>query len=162
MKMLIIGFVALACMGANKINTEFYLAGAKEMLIEPLDQQRRIGKIDLNGLTDKKFKKDNIIKHENSISAIRKPIDFNPLMISRFFNVAGIHSPSMEDKQVFSKTSKVAEGPAGKEGVIDQLIWFFDTYGIPGGIVIIILLFASIRFHPKGSTSSRYFKRKKK
>lgn len=145
MKMLIIGFLALAYMGTNNVNKEHYLDNTK-MILEPMDHQRRIGKIDLYKLTDKEFNKEFHVS--KSISATPISIDFDSLMISRFFNVSEINS--IEDKKVLSNLSNHTEGPGGKEEVVDKLFWFFDIYGISGGIVAIILLFTGIRFFSKG------------
>lgn len=139
MKMLIIGFVALACMGTKKADSELYLAGAKEIIPEPLKQQRRIGKIDLLKLYQKQVNKGNHLKQKKSISALENPAGFDSL------NGPGESIYPIQDKQVFSKISI----PAEKGGITSKLIHFFDTYGIPGGIVGIIILFAGIRYSMK-------------
>jgi hypothetical protein len=149
MKMLIIGFVALACMGTNKADVELYLAGAKEIVLEPLEQQRRIGKIDLLKLYQKQVDKGNHVKQKKSISAIENPAGFDSLKTIRSLNAPGESTHPIQDKQVFSKILIPAENFAKKGGATYKIINFFDKYGIPGGVVGIILLFAGIRYSMK-------------
>lgn len=82
MKILLIGFIALACMGTTTINGKLYLSSAKEMAPAPLEKQRRIGNIDLYY---KNAKKEQPVKKLRTVLNKEHIADFDSLMVSRFF-----------------------------------------------------------------------------
>lgn len=145
MKLLVIGFVALACMGTTKVEAKLYLPDAKEMVMEPLEQRRRIGNIDLLNKKEKKAEKEQPVKKIRTILNKEHLAKFDSSMISRFFNGSEKKPYLNLEKHVFANISKPPEKSSG-EGEINQLIRFFDSYGIPGGIFALILLFAGIRY----------------
>lgn len=145
MKILLIGFLTLACLGTIKAEVKLYATKAERIILEPIDKNRRIGKVDLKYSTKQELSRKANIEQTDFITGEQKLFEAKV----RSNGSDGNKNHALKEKQAFSQISKPANKISATDEIMEHLILFFDMYGIAGGFVAIILLFACIRYSVK-------------